>query len=117
MNYITLTISIASFLLASTQWIYTLYCRRTNYSISVENFEWYEHSNYNRCILTLSIQNLSNAPLIITKMYIANIQCHLSHTWIAERYFPKFQKLTFLEQNEYCLPIFQLTWLQILVHA
>lgn len=90
MKYITLTISILGLILSSSQWIYTLYCKRTNFKMSIEKFEWYDKGDFNRCILTLSIQNLSNSPLIITRMRIHNIQCHLSHRWIGERYFPEF---------------------------
>lgn len=90
MKYITLIISIAGFLLSSAQWIYTLYSKRANYKISIEKFEWYEHSKYNRCILSLSIQNLSGTPLIITRMSINDIQCYLSHQFVGERYFPHF---------------------------
>lgn len=90
MSYITLGISIAGFILSSAQWIYTLYCKRTNYRISIEKFEWYEHQNYNSCILTLSIQNLSNSPLIITRMYVGDVQCHLTHAWVGDHYYPRF---------------------------
>lgn len=90
MSYITLTISIIGLLLSSAQWIYTLYCKRTNYKISIEKFEWYDKGHFNRCILTLSVQNLSNSPLIITRMKIHGIQCYLSHQWVSEHYFPTF---------------------------
>ncbi len=90
MGYITLIISIAGFVLSSAQWIYTLYCKRTNYKIFIEKFEWYKHQDCNRCILSLSIQNLSNSPLIITRMCINGIQCYLSHQFVGERYYPNF---------------------------
>lgn len=90
MGYITLIISIAGFLLSSAQWVYTLYCKCTNYKISIEKFEWYEYEDHNKCILSLSIQNLSNSPLIITRMNINGIQCYLSHQYIGEHYYPHF---------------------------
>lgn len=89
-SYITLVIAIGGFILSSTQWIYTLYCKRVNFKVSIEKFEWYEYEKFNRCTLTLSIENLSNLPLIITRMNIGNVQCYLSHHWIGERYFTKF---------------------------
>lgn len=90
MGYITLIISIAGFLLSSAQWIYTLYCKRTNYKIAIEKLEWFEYENYNKCILSLSIQNLSNSPLIITRMRINDVQCYLSHQFVGEHYYPNF---------------------------
>jgi hypothetical protein len=90
MNCITLIISIAGFVLSSAQWVYTLYCKRTNYKIFVEKFEWYKHEDRNTCILSLSIQNLSNSPLIITRMSINGTQCHLSHQFVGEHYYPHF---------------------------
>lgn len=90
MNYITLAISIIGLLLSCAQWIYTLYCKRTNYKISIEKFEWYDKGTFNRCVLSLSIQNLSNSPLIITRINIKDTQCYLSHQYIGERYFPSF---------------------------
>lgn len=90
MGYITLAISIIGLLLSSAQWLYTLYSKRTNYKISIEKFEWYEYEYKNTCILSLFIQNLSNSPLIITRMNINGTQCYLSHQFIGEHYYPHF---------------------------
>lgn len=90
MNIVTLGISIVGLLLSSAQWIYTLYCKRTHYKVSVEKKEWYEYENYNKCILSLFIQNLSSSPLIITRMYVNEVQCYLTHQFVGEHYFPHF---------------------------
>lgn len=90
METISLIIAIAGFILSAAQWIYTFYCNRTKFSIAIEKSEFYKRSNYNRCILTFTIQNLSDAPLSITRMYLEDTPCLISHQWIGERYYPKF---------------------------
>ena len=90
LDFIASIIGICGFVLASAQWIYTLYCKRTHYKVSIEKIEFAPLINCSRCIITFTIQNLSNSPLIITKMIAHDTQCCLSHQWVGDHYYPKF---------------------------
>ncbi len=83
-------IGICGFVLASAQWIYTLYCKRTHYKVSIEKMEFGILADHHRCIITFSLQNLSSSPLIITKMTVNETPCCLSHQWVGDHYYPKF---------------------------
>ena len=87
-DIITLVIATLGFILSVCQWIYVLYSKRTNFSLSIERFEWYRHPEYNRAIFTLMIWNNSSSPLTITRMCINEVKCLISHQWIGERYYP-----------------------------
>lgn len=87
-DIITLVIATLGFILSVCQWIYVLYSKRTNFSLSIERFEWYRHPEYNRAIFTLMIWNNSSSPLTITRMCINEVKCLISRQWIGERYYP-----------------------------
>lgn len=88
MAVITLIIAILGFILSLAQWIYTFYSKRTHFSMSIEKFQWHHHSSYDRAIITFMIWNMSDSPLIITKMSINDVNCLISHQWIGDRYYP-----------------------------
>ena len=89
-SIISLAVAGLSLILAVCQWIYILHQNQTNFSVSIEKFEWYEHQNLNRSIFTFMIWNNSASPLIITKMAICDVNCLVSHQWIGDHYYPIF---------------------------
>ncbi len=109
MEYLSITIAILSLILSSTQWIYTLYKNRTNFSMSLERFQWYEKPeyDYNQGIFTFMICNLSTAPLTITRMTIKKTSCLITHQWIGDHYYPKFPETDILRQSDSFHQIFQ----------
>ncbi len=98
---ITLAIAILGFLLSVAQWIYILWCNRTHFSVEITNIEKTNHSKGTRYVFTFLINNLSSAPLVITKATIQNIDCKFLKKWIGERYFPKFPE-TDVSTTEQC---------------
>lgn len=87
---ITLITAALGLILSVLQWIYTLYSKRTNFSMSIEKFEFHTNKSYNRAIFTLMIWNNSSAPLTITRMSINNVNCLIKHQWVGDRYYPDF---------------------------
>lgn len=111
MEYLSITIAILSLILSSTQWIYTLYKNRTNFSMSLERFQWYEKPeyDYNQGIFTFMICNLSTAPLTITRMTIKKTSCLITHQWIGDHYYPKFPETDIPTTERQLSPDFPIT--------
>lgn len=111
MKYLSITIAILSLILSSTQWIYTLYKNRTNFSMSLERFQWYEKPeyDYNQGIFTFMICNLSTAPLTITRMTIKKTSCLITHQWIGDHYYPKFPETDIPTTERQLSPDFPIT--------
>lgn len=98
---ITFVIAILAFLLSVAQWIYTLWCSRTHFNAEITNIEKAPNSKGTRYTFTFLINNLSSAPLVITKATIQHIDCNYLKKWIGERYFPKFPE-TDVPTTEQC---------------
>ena len=87
---VTLIIAILGFILSVSQWIYTLWSKRTHFNAEIKNISKTTLKGENTYIFSLLINNLSSAPLVITKVTTQNIDCKYTKKWISERYFPKF---------------------------
>lgn len=89
---ITFFIAVVSFVLSIAQLIYTIYSKRTRFTVEIKNVEKCLRGTKNTYIFTFLINNLSSAYLVLTQVTIQNVNCQINHRWIGERYYPKFHK-------------------------
>lgn len=106
---ITLIIAILGFILSAIQWGYTFYCKRINFSMSIEKFEPGHSDLYDRAIFTLMIWNNSSAPLTITRMSINNVNCSITHQWVGEHYYPTTPESDIPRTERHLSPDFPIT--------
>lgn len=97
-SLLTTIIAIAGFLLSLSQVIYSLWSKRTNISVSLETLFNSTIENKKSVKLGLIFQNNSSSPIIITRVSLllnhcrALYPCALTHRWIGERYYPKYDE-------------------------
>ena len=96
-SLLTTVIAIAGFLLSLTQFIHLLWSKRTNISVSLETLRTSNIENKQSVKLGLTFQNNSSSSIIITRISLllnhrASYSCVLTHRWVAERYYPKYNE-------------------------
>lgn len=94
-SLLTTITAIAGFALSLSQFVYSLWNKRTNISVSLETLRTSNVENEQSVKLGLIFQNNSSSPIIITRVSLllnhrrVLYPCVLTHRWVAERYHPK----------------------------
>ena len=93
---ITFLIALVSFALSTGQLGYTLWNKRTNLSLEIQNLEIGHRSNKTNHVFLLTINNCSSSPIAITRMILVggkgDYPCYLTHQWCGEHYYPNFSE-------------------------
>lgn len=97
-SLLTTVIAIAGFVLSLFQFVHSLWSKRTNISVSLETLRTLNTENEQSIKLGLILQNNSSSAIIITRISLllghcrTSYPCVLTHRWVAERYYPKYNE-------------------------